>query len=216
MEPHVDGSACVLGSGREWIVDVYRARGAAGQHERGSTLGEGHDRDDLLTGEDVAAFTELFTRAHRDVRAFVVRHVGLDGADDVVAETFTTVWARWDDAPTDLDQRRAWTFGIAHHKLQESTRSSLRVRRLQDRLTHVLPRQHQDPGDAMVALERTRELLASLPGAERDAVSLTVLAGLTCDQAGRILGCSTSAITSRVHRARTRLRALLEDERGEQ
>lgn len=67
----------------------------------------------------------------------------------------------------------------------------------------------------MAALERAREILALLPGAERDAVSLTVLAGLTCDQAAQILGCSTSAVTSRVHRARLRLRDLLEDRRGE-
>jgi len=212
VEPHVHSCACVLGNGREWVVDVFRPVGSTGQHERGSTIGEGSVHDHLLASE---AFSDLFAASHRDVRAFVVRHVGFDGADDVVADVFATVWARWESAPPDLDQQRAWTFGVAHHKLQESSRALLRVRHLQDRLTRVLPRPHRDPGDDMAALERAREILASLPGAERDAVSLTVLAGLTCDQAAQILGCSTSAVTSRVHRARLRLRDLLEDRRGE-
>ena len=199
-------------TGGEWVVDVYRPGGSSGQHEHGSTLGEGSGHDHLLASE---AFTGLYAASYRDVRAFIVRRVGFDGADDVVADVFATVWARWESAPPDLDQQRAWTFGVAHHKLQESSHASMRLRRLQDRLTRTPLRPHRDPGDDMAALERAREILALLPGAERDAVSLTVLAGLPCDQAAQILGCSTSAVTSRVHRARLRLRDLLEDRRGQ-
>lgn len=53
--------------------------------------------------------------------------------------------------------------------------------------------------------ERVEELLAVLPVAERRAVEVTVLAGLSAAEAATALGCSPAAIYTRLTRARRRL-----------
>ena len=64
----------------------------------------------------------------------------------------------------------------------------------------------------IAALDRARHLLAQLPDAERDAVYLTAVVGMNGPEAAAALGCSPSAITTRISRARARLRELLATE----
>ncbi|MBD3779949.1 MAG: sigma-70 region 4 domain-containing protein, partial [Micrococcales bacterium] len=49
----------------------------------------------------------------------------------------------------------------------------------------------------------------ALPPAEGEAMALTVWAGLTPTEAAEVLGCSVTALTSRLSRARARLGAVL-------
>jgi DNA-directed RNA polymerase specialized sigma24 family protein len=53
------------------------------------------------------------------------------------------------------------------------------------------------------------QALASLSATDRDALMLTVWDGLSASDAGRVLGCSTTAFAVRLHRARRRLRDAL-------
>lgn len=160
--------------------------------------------------EDAAeAFARCFRSCHGELRAFVARRIGAVAAEDVVAETFATVWQRWADIPRDLDGRRAWVFGVARNKLREAQRSTARRDRLAVRMATLRHEEAADPAESLAGAGRVHDLLAALPRAERDAMLLTVVAGLTCTEAAEVLVCSVSAMTSRVSRARARLRGRL-------
>jgi RNA polymerase sigma-70 factor, ECF subfamily len=58
---------------------------------------------------------------------------------------------------------------------------------------------------------RVRAALPRLPGRDREALLLVALGELTMTDAAAALGLSLSAVKMRVHRARARLAALLED-----
>ena len=57
---------------------------------------------DVACLEDHARFAQLYPRCHRSIWGFCARRVPGDVVDDVVADTFLTVWRRLDgitDAP---------------------------------------------------------------------------------------------------------------------
>jgi len=183
--------------------------GTAGDDETGRAV----------AGQDPAA---AFARAYRllapQVRGYARRQVPDGLAEDVVSETFIVVWRRWADVPTVLEELRPWVFGVARNKIRHvleqhgrSARSLASVAAMEP--THALP---GDPGDELAAADRTRRLLAQLPPAEEEAMNLTVWAGLTPSEAAEVLGCSVTALTSRLSRARARLSVLLETLTAEQ
>lgn len=216
VEPHLESGARVLERRWGWIVDVLRSGGPGGQHQPGGALGADLDDDDLLATDPATAFTVLFRDIFTDLRAYALRTVGVDAAEDLVADTLTTVWVRWAVAPKDRKEQRAWVFGVAHNKVREQQRAARRRGRLAARVISLRPRDGASTDEALVALDRARGLLAQLPDAERDALALTVLAGLSGQQAAAALGCSPSALTTRVHRARKRLEQLLAEEASQE
>lgn len=156
--------------------------------------------------DDERAFEVLFSVLCPQVRSFARRHVAPAAVDDVVSETFLTVWRRFDALPAEEDARRAWVFMVARfviaHAQRDAGRSSRRVARLA---------QVAVPGDTLVAFRQVEETdvvlraLAVLPPAERDALELIVIEGCTAAEAAARLGCSLTAVSSRVSRARRRL-----------
>lgn len=152
------------------------------------------------------AFEELFGALSPRVRAFARRHVSLAAVDDVVSETFLTVWRRFDALPVEDDARRAWVFMVARFAIAHAQRDAGRTSRRVARLAQVAV-----PGDTLVAFRRVEETdvvlraLAVLPPAERDALELIVIEGCTAAEAAARLGCSLTAVSSRVSRARRRL-----------
>jgi RNA polymerase sigma-70 factor (ECF subfamily) len=56
--------------------------------------------------------------------------------------------------------------------------------------------------------------LNGLPEADREALMLAAWEGLSAQQAARVLGCSPTAFRIRLHRARRKLEASLDDEPG--
>jgi RNA polymerase sigma-70 factor (ECF subfamily) len=219
----VVGGACGLESLRQggggsrghrwgWLVDVFHAGDAGVDDDTSGVVGDIPVRDDLL-GVAQSEFTELFRSTYPPVRAYLLRMVGTTEAEDLTAEVFTTVWARWAHVPAEPTVRRAWVFGVAHNKVLELIRARQRGRGLLLRLAHH-PRDASSPGsdESVVALQRTRDLLEMLSPSERDAVALTALAGLSSAEAATVLDCSVSAVTSRVSRARQRLQTVLTSE----
>ena len=161
-------------------------------------------------------FEELFRSVYPDLHRYFVRRLGFDDAEDAVAETLSAVLGRWADAPHTLDDQRAWTFGFAANKVREAERARIRTARLASAAAaHADPEATGSHDAAVAALDRARHLLAQLPDAERDAVYLTAVVGMSGPEAGAALGVSPSAITTRVSRARARLRELLASEQND-
>jgi len=162
------------------------------------------------------SFEDLFGAVYPDLQRYFVRRLGPDDAEDAVAETLAAVLGKWDQAPPTLERQRAWAFGFARNKLREAERARSRDAQLvAASAQHAEPDLVHGPEDALAAMDRARHLLDQLPEAEREAVYWTVMGGLTSAEAAEVLGCSTSAITTRVSRGRARLKELLAAEAKE-
>lgn len=162
-----------------------------------------------------AEFADVYRVLAPQVRGYVRRQVPDDLAEDVVAETFLVLWRRWADAPTGPGDLRPWVFGVARNKVLRVREQHARALRSVAGVAAAEPaRPHgADPADDVAAADRARRLLALLPPAESEAMALTVWAGLAPAQAAQVLGCSVSALTTRLSRARARLAAVLDAER---
>lgn len=222
VEPYVPGRAGSLRQRGERVVIVLRSGRQGLQHPADSSVDRAGRElltqttavADVAVEATPATFETLFLAIYGRVREFAARQIGLDGADDLAAATFATAWARWADAPREPDQQRAWVFGIARNKVREHIRAKGRRAALQARVRDLVRPHGDDVSGAVTAVDRSRRLLATLPVEQREAVALTVLAGLTPKEAGEVLGCSASAVTSRVHRARATLSRAIAQEAG--
>lgn len=211
MEHLLEGRVCVLGFRRKWVVAVSGSRFdddvAA---DAAVVVGPPERRRDPLTDADKELqFSELYRQMYTELRTYLLRRLDLDLVDDVIAETFLVLWRRWPDLPPDRSGRRAWVYGILRNKTMQATDTLTRQTRLTHRAGSVLDSEAAlDPLD-LEALHEARRLLDLLPPGERDALSLRVVAGLTSTETAAVLGCSVSSVTTRVARARNRLRTIL-------
>jgi RNA polymerase sigma-70 factor (ECF subfamily) len=171
----------------------------------------------IAEGDDEAFAT--FYRAHLDAMLAFFRRRVPDGelTFDLTAETFAAVvvGAR---SYAGEGPAAAWLYGIARNKLRESLRRGrvedaarrrlgLEAVVLDDRdLARVEDR--ASAGDGALARE-----LAGLPDPVRRALLARVVEERPYDEIASELHCSEQVVRQRVHRALTRLRAGLEDER---
>lgn len=171
---------------------------------------EGQDRA-LAEDGDAEAFAAAYRLLAPQVRGYARRQVPDDLAEDVVAETFLVLWRRWSHAPAG-DQVRPWVFGVARNKIKHVHEQRSRQLRTVVGVAAAEPTRAPvaDPSDRLAGDDLARRLLAQLPPAEGEAMSLTVWAGLTPSEAAEVLGCSLTALTSRLSRARARLAAALD------
>lgn len=128
-----------------------------------------------------------------------------------MTETFLVAWRRLDAIP---DDPIPWLLRVARNVISNQERSSRRRDALTAKLAMVHPVHRPgmaDPSDEIGSKEAVFAVLASLPPAEREAMLLVAWEDLDVKTAASILGCSTSALTVRLHRARKRLRKELGD-----
>jgi RNA polymerase sigma factor (sigma-70 family) len=161
-----------------------------------------------------ARFSRLYREQGRAILTYALRRVGdPEDAADVVAETFLVAWRRFDDVPLD-DGARLWLYGVARLVLTNLQRSERRRTRLGARLaetlrteisTHTAPR-----GEAAEVLRAMGELGDD----DRELLMLVSWEELSPAEAARVLGLTAPATRSRLHRARRRLRVVLEERRS--
>jgi RNA polymerase sigma factor (sigma-70 family) len=161
---------------------------------------------------------DLFEDAYRTSGTAVLgyalrRSATREDALDVVAETFATAWRRRTDMPEDAEEVRPWLFGIARRCLANAVRSTNRAGRLGQRLADSFAGGVvADPStlhEHRTESRRVHEALDQLSAEDRELVTLIAWEGLTPAQAATALGLSAGAARVRLHRARTRLRAVL-------
>ncbi|MEU6075702.1 RNA polymerase sigma factor [Micromonospora sp. NPDC047074] len=167
---------------------------------------------------DTDAFGTLFDE-HADA---VYRHaVWSEGdpahAEDVVSLTFLEAWRIRESLRPDGDSLRPWLLGIATNVLRNRRRAARRhreaLRRLPVRDTvpdfadEVVTRLHdaEQVAAAMAALRALRR-------ADREVFLLCVWSQLDYAAAAEALGVPVGTVRSRLSRARTRLRALAQQE----
>jgi RNA polymerase sigma factor (sigma-70 family) len=159
-----------------------------------------------------AAFAAVFDRHWASIHRYCVVRAGPPG-EDVAAETFRVAFdqrGRYDGR----DDASPWLFGIATNLLREWFRRSARAQRA-IRRSAVEPA--TDPFDgALDRVEAERlgpELaaaLATLSSVERDALLLHACAELSYEEIARATAVPIGTVRSRIHRARTHVRAHLD------
>lgn len=164
-------------------------------------------------GQELAKvrFGKLYREQGRAVLAYALRRVeNPQDAADVVAETFLVAWRRLDEVPIGA-RERLWLYAVARRVTANLRRAEGRRTRLAERLAESLRSGTvADPapsGDAAAVLRAMRDLGEE----DRELLLLVTWEELSPGQAAEVLGISSLAARSRLHRARRRLRALIED-----
>jgi RNA polymerase sigma-70 factor (ECF subfamily) len=174
------------------------------------------DIDSVLAGiaaGDKGAYARVVSHYQVPLFGFLGR-LGLTQAlaEEIAQETFIRAWLNLGT----YDARKAafstWLFTIARNlALSELARGNRRMEPM-DALAEI-PGEGPLPREAMEAQRRRSRLgaaLQALPMAERGVLALAYIRELDLSAIARIEACTVGAVKVRLHRARNRLRALLE------
>ena len=153
-----------------------------------------------------ARFSRLYRDHEREILRYALRRSAEpEDAADVVAETFLVAWRRLGEVPVG-GEARLWLYATARRVLANHQRGIKRRTRLAERLRDELRRQLplQPASDRPVL-----DALAAMSDSDRELLMLVGMEELSPSEAARVLGISTMAARTRLHRARRRLRELL-------
>jgi len=156
-----------------------------------------------------ARFSRLYEDHEREILRYALRRSAEpQDAADVVAETFLVAWRRLGEVPVG-EEARLWLYATARRVLANHQRGIKRRTRLAERLREELRRQLplQPASDRPVL-----DALAGMADADRELLMLVGMEEFSPSEAARVLGISTMAARTRLHRARRRLRARLGEE----
>ena len=174
---------------------------------------------DRIMNGDRQAFARLVAHYQRPLFGFLGR-MGLSQgmAEEIAQETFLRAWKHLGEFRPDVAKFSTWLFAIARNlALHELERAA---RRHEVAAPDGLPEiacEHLQPQDALDQAQQARRLqsaLRMLPLADRSALALAYIHELDLASIARIEGCTTGAIKTRLHRAKEKLRHLLEEHHG--
>jgi RNA polymerase sigma-70 factor, ECF subfamily len=139
-----------------------------------------------------------------DVYRYVLYLTGdPQAAEELTAETFeraVRLWHRFDPA---RGSERTWLCQIARTAALDHLRAEERRRRREERYSSLAERTQEL--EAQILSPWLRQALESLSAADREVIALRVILDLDPADAGRVLGISPSACTTRLSRALGRL-----------
>lgn len=162
---------------------------------------------------DEVAYRQCLQQLAARLRGYLRRRLSAfpDEVEDLVQETLLALHLQRGTYDPALAVS-AWAVAIARHKLVDLWRRRGRRDNLHDAIDDVderlLAAEPDDPG----ARRDLQTLLLELPEAQRQAIVLTKLEGLSVAEAAARTGASESAIKVQVHRGLKRLAALVRDD----
>lgn len=160
-----------------------------------------------------AAFDRLFGEHRQSVLAYFLRRVDTPcDAADLLAEVFLVVWRRLDDVPAG-GEAAPWLFGVARRVLANHRRGVRRRNGLAVKLRSTLDRRAVPSPEAAFddeAVARLRRALETLPEIDREIVTLRAWEGLSASDISLVVGGTPENVRVRLHRARSRLRSMLD------
>ena len=169
-----------------------------------------------LSLDEPERFEVLFQRHAPVIQRYVVRRLGADQADDIVAETFLLAFRQRADYDTARGNVLPWLYGIATNLLSRHRRDEIRLYRAlartgTDPVTASFTDQVDERVTAAAASRRLAEALAGLKPAYRDALLLVAWGSLSYEETSAALGIPAGTVRSRISRARAELRRTLGD-----
>jgi RNA polymerase sigma-70 factor, ECF subfamily len=161
----------------------------------------------MTDGDRRERFEAVYRELYAPICGYALRRVREpEDAAEVIAETFATLWRRFDRCPQG-EELRPWLFGVARRVIANQRRSERRRTALGERLAaNVDPAAASRPDEAPSELGRA---FASLSDSDRELLSLVAWEGLTREELAVALGTNRATVRLRLHRARKRLRDAL-------
>ncbi len=162
------------------------------------------------------AFAELFERHFDTIHVYLARRAPAADAADLASEVFKIAFAQRDRFDPAHSSARPWLYGIATNLLRHHLRRGGREARARARLSSFDLRRPHDLGavddalDAAATWPTVAEALADLADPDREALLLYAWEELSYPEVAVALGVPVGTVRSRIHRARRRLRELLD------
>ena len=159
-------------------------------------------------GVDRELFTQLYEALYPRVLAYASRRVPLDTAYDVVDEAFLIAWRKREQLPRDgvLPWLLVTTRNIIANQRRRNNYQELANLELRHAVSNNLS---TAPETDVIERFTVLTAFAELSQSDREALMLTVWDELTSRDAAKVAGCSTTAFTVRIFRARKRFSAAL-------
>jgi RNA polymerase sigma-70 factor (ECF subfamily) len=180
--------------------------------------------DHLAAADDAVLLRAVARGDERALAELYDRHAGWllvrmrrrcaapDTVDQALQDTFLALW-RHAGRYRGQGEVTAFIWGIAIRRLIDAIRGNARAERAQPALRNGpaqdLVQSAEDEVLLGIEYGRLGEALARLSPELRAAMQATVLDGLTCAEAARLLGVPVGTVKSRCHRARIELRERL-------
>jgi RNA polymerase sigma-70 factor (ECF subfamily) len=151
-----------------------------------------------------AAYRELYA----PICGYALRRVREpEDAAEVIAETFATLWRRFDRCPQG-EQLRPWLYGVARRVIANQRRSTRRRAALAERVARTAPTR-ESPADEEASL--VQAALRRLGPRDREVLLLSEWEGLSPAQIASVQRCTRVTARGRLHRARRRFRSTFEE-----
>lgn len=159
----------------------------------------------LDVDSDDREWLESMWNAHADlVYAYAARRLGVERAEDVVADTFVVAWRHRTRRP---QRELPWLYGVARRVIRDRYRSEVRWERLVQRVSLGVPTAVDSVASSASATVAANQALAALSEADRETLLLVSWEGLGTRQASAAMGITPAAFRMRLARARRRLTA---------
>lgn len=162
----------------------------------------------LAKAGDRRAFARLAERHYDAIRRFAWRRCGdAAEAEDVAQETLIRV-ARGIGEFAGRSSFRTWALGVALNCARDAVRArERRARVLRDVASAALVDEPAPAADADDPEAALWSAVRALPEAQRDAVMLVHVEGLSHGEAAAALGCAEATVSWRLFTARRRLKS---------
>ncbi|HEV2439973.1 MAG TPA: sigma-70 family RNA polymerase sigma factor [bacterium] len=197
-----------------------RSRGYPGWgwHRDARAVAEARDTgDEELMGQLAAGRQEvlgpLYSRYAPRLFSLAAQSLDRATAEEIVQEVFLQVWRKSATFAPDRGTFRAWVFQIAHYRILNELRRRSRQPRLEEDPEGLRLSAAPDPmpgPDEVVASEaqraEVRQALAALPEAQRRAVEMAFVDGLTHEQVAKHLELPLGTTKTRIRAGLQRLR----------
>lgn len=165
---------------------------------------------------DERCLSELYSRHHGSVRRFLDRFLGAHApeVDDLAQQTFLTAWQSADRFRAE-SRVSSWLIGIAANLARSHCRKE---RRRLDLFNLFAVREPEGPimSDELISkkqlVERLQQAVNALPHHLRVAYVMCEIEDIPGTEAAKVLGVRPGTMWRRLHDARRRLRAALQEE----
>jgi len=183
--------------------------------EQRGPIGEGQGVQSLSTsGAPVSvvverAVRELYVAHGAAIHRYAARRVGVDLADDILAETFRRALESYNRFDLGRGSARGWLFGIATNVLRKHRRSETRRLGALARASGQTSSAIDPLLTRMLSLDAERELRRVLDAFEHladddiDLLVLVVWEEMASREVAEIFGIPAGTVRSRLHRIRT-------------
>lgn len=132
-------------------------------------------------------------------------------SEDLVQETILQAYEKANTRSED-GNLRGWLMTILRHRFIDGRRRAQASARREAALAEMTPKLSEGSQDLHMRVTEVRAAFFTLPPEQRAALYLVAIEGRSCAEAAALLNIPMGTLTSRLGRARDRLRALETDD----